>query len=117
MQINIKNLRVQTIIGAYDWEREKPQELIVNARIDFDGAKAAASDELADALDYKALKERIMAEAEGSRLRLVEKLAANICRLIMEDARVLRADVEVDKPRALSHADSVSVRCSMERTG
>jgi D-erythro-7,8-dihydroneopterin triphosphate epimerase len=115
MQIHIKNLHLRTIIGVYDWERSDPQDVIVNVWLQFDAAQPAKTDEIADTLDYKGLKQRIMEEVERSSFHLLERLAARILDVAMEDAKVLEATVEVDKPHALRLADSVSVRCSKRR--
>jgi D-erythro-7,8-dihydroneopterin triphosphate epimerase len=115
MIIRIKNLRLRTIIGVNDWERTQAQEIIVNIEMELDGAKAAASDDIADTVDYKSLKRQIMAEVENSSYFLLEKLSARILEIVRADSRVQRATVEVDKPSALRFADSVSVSCSFQR--
>ena len=115
MVIRIKNLRLQTIIGVHDWERERQQDVVINARIEFDGSAAAASDDLADSVDYKAIERRITEEIVHSRYNLLERLAARVIEIIMEQPRVQACEVEVDKPHALSSADSVSVTHSARR--
>lgn len=115
MQIRIKNLRLRSLIGIYDWEREHKQDVIINARIDFDGTAAAGSDRIEDTVNYKSITKRIIALVEDAEFYLVEKLADKILQLIMDDSKVLRAEVEVDKPQALRFSDSVSVTCSAER--
>ena len=115
MRIHIKNLRLRTIIGVNAWERENPQDVIVNVTMEFDGSKAVLSDDIKDTVDYMGAKLRIMEEVETSRFQLLEKLAHRILELVMEDPTVQRATVEVDKPHALRFTDSVSVSCSEER--
>lgn len=115
MKIKIKNLRVRTIIGIYEWEREHLQEVVVNVEMEFDGKKATQSDAIEDTVNYKALKKRILAEVEQSNFQLLEKLANHILQIVMEDPKVQKGIVEVDKPHALRFADSVSVICSEER--
>jgi FolB domain-containing protein len=115
MVIHIKNLRLRTIIGVNDWERDKPQDVTVNVRAEFDARRAAASDDVSDTVDYKAMKRRIMETVEASRFYLVEKLADTVLQAILEDPKVRRATVEIDKPRALRFADSVSITASAER--
>ena len=115
MRIHIKNLRLRTLIGIFDWEREHKQDVVVNVRIDFDGATAAASDQIKDTVDYKTITKRIIGLVEAAEFYLVERLADRILQLIMDDQKVQRAEVEVDKPQALRFADSVSVTCSAER--
>lgn len=116
MKVRIKNLRLRTIIGLYDWEREQKQDLVINVEFEFDGRTAGASDSLADAVDYKQLCKRIIAEVEASSFFLLEALAARLLALVLEDRRVLSATVEVDKPGALRFADSVSVTASGTQT-
>ncbi len=107
--IRITNLRLRTIIGANDWERDHKQDLIINVRIEFDATKAAASDNLDDTVDYKTITKDIIREVEGSSYQLLEKLADRILAIVTAHAGVKAARVRVDKPHALRFADSVSV--------
>ena len=115
MIIRIKNLHLRTIVGINDWERETQQDVIINVELEFDGTRAAETDTIEDTVDYKHLKRRIIDAVESSKFYLIEKLAAHVLSIIMEDKKVIRASVEVDKPHALRFADSVSVLCSSER--
>ncbi len=115
MVIRIKNLRLRTVIGVNDWERQQAQEVIVNVEMEYDGAPAAASDNLADTIDYHALKKRILAAVEKADCFLLERLATMVLDIVRQEAKVVRAVVEVDKPGALRFADSVSVSCSFQR--
>ena len=115
MQIHIKNLRLRAIVGIFEWERNHPQDVIFNVYIDFDATDCIRSDSIDDTVDYKALKKRIIQEVEKSQFFLVEKLAAHVLDLIMQEQRVVEASVEIDKPHALRFADSVSVRLSAAR--
>lgn len=114
MIIRIKNLRLRAVIGVNDWEREVKQDLIINVEFEFDGGKALASDDIKDTIDYKQLKRRIIREMEDSEYHLLDAFAGRILEIVMDDARVTKATVEVDKPHALRFADSVSVLCSSE---
>ena len=110
MEIKIKNLRVKTIIGVNDWERETKQEVLINLNIEFDGDRAVRSDRIEDTINYRTVTKRIIEEVEKSNFFLLEKLADRIIRTVADEANVVSATVEVDKPGALRHADSVSVR-------
>jgi len=107
--INIKNLRLQTLIGIFDWEREAKQEVIINAQMDYDATDAIQSDTIEEALDYKTITKEIVAAVEESEFFLLEKLTNHVLQLIMSHDRVETATVTIDKPGALSHAESVSV--------
>lgn len=115
MLIRIKNLRLRTVIGVNDWERELRQDVIINIEMEFDGSKAVQSDDIADTVDYKLLKRKIIQRVETSSFQLIERLASEILDLVLEDKRVMRAMVEVDKPHALRYADSVSVVVEKKR--
>jgi D-erythro-7,8-dihydroneopterin triphosphate epimerase len=110
--IRITNLKLRAIIGTNDGERECKQDVIINVKIDFDSAKASASDNIKDTIDYKTLTKHIIDEVEPSSFFLLEKLTRHILNIIMEDPLVLEASVRVDKPLALRFSDSVSVELS-----
>ena len=111
MIIKIRNLRLRVVVGVNDWEQVSPREVVANIEMEFDGARAAASDNVADTPDYSAICRRIMERVEPQRFALLEKLAAQILSIVLQDQRITRATVEVDKPGALHFADSVAVVC------
>ena len=115
MTIRIKNLRLRAIVGIFEWERHNPQDVMLNVALEFDATAAAASDAIEDTVDYKALKKMIIQEVESSNYQLVEALACHVLDVIMQEPKVLRATVEIDKPHALRFADSVSVSLTAER--
>jgi len=115
MKIKIKNLRLRTIIGANEWERHVLQDVVINVKLEWDGGNAAKSDKLEDTIDYKKLSKEIIRIAENSKFQLIESLAKRILDHIMEDQRIQKASIEIDKPHALRFADSVSVSFNAER--
>lgn len=115
MQIKIKNLKAVAIIGTNNWEREVKQDVVINITMDFDGSEAVEGDDLSRTIDYKDLARMIITEVEKTSFYLLEKLADYVLGLVMENRRVKKATVEIDKPRALRHSDSVSVTCSRSR--
>lgn len=116
MIIKIKNLRLRTIIGIFDWERTDKQDVIINATMELDGSRAAQTDKIEDTLDYKTINKDIIELVENAQFFLLETLADHILQLIMKKSGINRATVEVDKPHALRFADSVSVTTSAERS-
>jgi FolB domain-containing protein len=113
--IHIKDLALRTIIGIFDWEREKAQDIIINIAIEYDASRAAISDDIKDAVDYKTIKQGVIRLVESSRFNLVEKMAAEILKLVMAHALVDAATVTIDKPNALRFAKSVSLTMSSAR--
>lgn len=109
-QIHIKNLRLRAIVGVYDFEKENPQDLILNIHFDYDASVAAKSDQLDHAIDYHALSKRIASYVQESRHELLESMAAKVLELVMDDRRAIHAQVCVEKPAAIPGADGVCVR-------
>ena len=116
MLVCIKNLRLSAILGVYDEERHAEREIIVNVRVEYDPAAAIRTDALEDALDYKQIRNRIAGVVSGTRFRLIETLANGIVEELVKDPRILKLRLEVDKPKALRLAESVSVIVRWKRT-
>ncbi len=108
-RIIIRDLLVRTIIGINDWEREHPQDVVINLDLDFDTRQAAASDDVDDTLNYRTLTKRVLELAEGSSFLLVEKLATEIARIAVIEFAADKVQVRVEKPGALRFARSVGV--------
>ncbi len=117
VKITIENLRLRTIIGINDWERETRQDVVVNVALELASGAAFTRDAIDETVDYKQLNKRIIEAVERSSFFLIEKLCDHLLMLVMEDGRVRRARVRVAKPGALRFTDSVSVECSAERKG
>jgi len=110
----IKDLVVRGIIGVNDWERENPQEILINITVFSDTRRAAESDDLADCVDYRALAKKVQAHAETAARFTVEALANDLAAICLENKMVERAIVQVEKPGAVRFAASVGVE--VERT-
>jgi dihydroneopterin aldolase/D-erythro-7,8-dihydroneopterin triphosphate epimerase len=114
-QIHIKDLRLRAIIGINAEERRDWQDVLINITLDTDTRAAAQSDDINDAIDYRSLTKQVIQLVENSHYYLVEKLAAEIAALCLQDGRVARASVTVEKPGALRFARSVGVALQRER--
>lgn len=115
MILRIENLRLRTIVGIYDWEKENKQDLVVNVELEFDGSKAARSDNIDDSVNYKTINKQIIEHIENGNFDLIEKIAGDILDIIFGNDKVEKATVKVDKPGALRFTDSVSVQLSREK--
>ena|SRR3989338_2283418 len=113
--IRITDLTLKTIIGTNNWERTTRQKIIINAVIEYNAAKAIASDSIREAVDYKTITKKILARVKSSKFYLLEKLTAFVLEIIMENKKVRKATVRIDKPLALRFAKSVSVELSRKR--
>jgi dihydroneopterin aldolase len=116
-RIFITALTADAVIGIYDWERHVKQRLEIDLEMWLDLRSAGASDAIEDTLNYKSVAKRVLALVEASSLRLVEALAGEIARVVLEEARVARVKVTVHKPGAIRHSRDVGVVIERGRDG
>lgn len=107
--IFLRDLRIETIIGIYDWERTTPQTVSIDLEMAWDTARAAASDDIADTLDYKAVAKRLIAFVGESRFQLVETLAEHIATIIRQEFGVAWVRVTLHKPGAVRGSKDVGI--------
>ncbi len=105
----IENLRIDTVIGIYDWERRVRQPVVLDIEMAFDNTRPAASERIEDTLDYKAVSKRLIAFVEASEFGLVETLAERCAQLIREEFGVAWVRLKLSKPGAVRGAKSVGV--------
>ncbi len=105
----IKDLVVRGIIGIEDWEREKPQEISINITLFSDQRAAAASDDIADCVNYRTVAKKVIAHAESAARLTVEALAADIAKISLAEPLVQKVRVRVEKPGAVRFSKSVGV--------
>src|ERR1043166_4665865 len=115
-RILIKDLMLRCVIGLGEEERREKQDVLINLILWADLRNAAASDSIKDAVDYSALKKRIITLVEGSQYHLAETLADRVATLCLEEAAVLQVQVTVEKPTALRFAHSVGVEIIRSRS-
>jgi len=108
-RVFIENLTVETVIGIYDWEREIRQAVCLDLEMDFDIRKAAASDAIADTLDYKAVSKRLIHFIEQSEFQLVEALAEKCASIVLEEFPVRHLKLKLSKPGAVRGSSAVGV--------
>lgn len=107
--VYINDLRVDTRIGIFDWERRIRQTISIDLEMGFDIRKAAASDRIEDALDYKAVGKRVIAHVQQSEALLVERLAEEIAQILRSEFGVSWLRLRLSKPGALRGAKDVGL--------
>lgn len=107
--IEVQGLLLRTILGTNPEERVNRQDVVINLTLYADTRAAGESDNIEDTVNYRTITKRVIALVEESQFLLVEKMAAEIARVCLEDARVQRVRVSVEKPGALRFARSVGV--------
>lgn len=105
----IEDLRIEAVIGVYEWERHLRQTLVFDIEIATDCRRAAATDEMDDALSYKAVAKRLIEFVGQSEFRLVESLAEAVAGLLREEFGVSWLRLRVNKEGAVRGARGVGV--------
>ena len=105
----IEDLRIETIIGIYDWERTTRQVVALDIEMAFDNTRPAASDRIEDTLDYKAVSKRLITFVGESHFELVETLAECCAALIREEFGVAWLRLKLSKPGAVTGSRAVGV--------
>ncbi|SRR6056297_726158 len=105
----IKELRVETVIGIYDWEREIRQTVVIDLEMGGDIRAAATTDNIADAIDYKAVGKRLIAFVEEAEFQLVETLAERLAEIVCSEFNVPWLRLTINKEKALTGAAGVGV--------
>lgn len=107
--VYIRALRIDTVIGIYEWERKTRQTIVLDVEMSADIARAAATDSIQDTLDYKAVSKRLIQFVGESRFQLVETLAERCARIVREEFGVRWVRLTLNKAGAVRGADAVGV--------
>ena len=107
--VYIKELRVDTVIGVYDWERDIRQAVVLDLELASDNRRAASHDRIEDAVDYDAISSHVCTFIEGSKFKLIETLAEQVAALVMEEFHIPWLRLRVGKPGAVAAATDVGV--------
>jgi FolB domain-containing protein len=114
-RVLISDLAARCIIGVNERERKVKQDVLINIALYCDIGPAARSDRLADAVDYREVRDRVIEAVQVSQHYLLEALAETVAAACLEHSGVAKVTVRVDKPGALSAARSVAVEIERER--
>lgn len=107
--VQIKDLRFQTIVGCWDWERQLPQQVSIDLDMAWDISESVKTEKLDHALNYKAVAQRVEAFVCEAEFKLVETAAAKVADMLMEEFSVPWVRVSFHKPFAVKRSQSVGV--------
>lgn len=113
--IFIRGLKVETIIGIYDWERTLVRPLIFDLELGTDTREAAASDRMRDSIDYAAVGDTVREIALTLKPQLLETLAEKIARALFDRFPILSLRLHIDKPGAIQDVKGVGVSIDRRR--
>ena len=115
--IFLHDLKVETVIGIWDWERKIRQTVVIDLDMAADIQKAAATDDVKDTLNYKQVAKRVQQFVGDSEFQLVETLAERIAGIVTDEFGVAWVRVRVNKPGAIRGARDVGVVIERGTTG
>ena len=105
----LHGLKISCIIGIWDWERAAKQNVVIDLDMACDVAGAAASDNIKDAVDYKAVAKRMQEFVGNSSYQLVETMAEEVAQLLIREFGLGWVRVRVNKKGAVRGAGDVGV--------
>jgi dihydroneopterin aldolase len=105
----LHDLKIETVIGIYDWERKIKQTVILDLDMATDVSKAAASDHIDDAINYKSVAKRLIDYVEENHFQLVETLSERVAEIVLTEFGVKWVRLRVNKTGAVSYAGDVGV--------
>ena len=105
----IEGLTAEAIIGCLAWERRVKQKLVLDIEMNTDCQRAAQTDAIAGTLDYAAVSDRVLGFIQESSFQLIETLAENVAKLILQEFSCQQVKIRLKKPGALPAAQTVGV--------
>ena len=107
--IFLHELKVETIIGVWDWERKIRQTVSIDLEMGADIRRAAETDSIDDTLNYKAVSKRVQQFVADAEFQLVETMAEKIAELVLQEFKIPWIRVRVSKPGAIRGAKNVGI--------
>ena len=108
--IFLHGIEANCVVGVWEWEKQITQKIIVDIDVSADIAASAASDELQDTLNYKAVAESVINMLEKSRFQLIETMVEEVAQLVMKEFSVPWIKVRINKGGAVKHVRNVGVQ-------
>ncbi|KFA58854.1 dihydroneopterin aldolase [Gilliamella sp. Choc4-2] len=108
-RVLIEGLTVYTTIGVYEWEKTIKQKLIIDLEMAWDNQPAGQTDDVTLCLDYFLVSQLITNFIQSTQFELIECVAEQIAKLIIEKFAVQWLKVKISKPRAIANANNVAV--------
>ena len=107
--VYIKNLRIETIIGIYDWERQVKQVVSMDLEMAADIKMAAQTDNIRYALNYKSISKRIIKFVQEQKFKLIESMAEEVAQIVLIEFSVPWVRLRISKPGALRGSEDVGI--------
>jgi FolB domain-containing protein len=116
-KIFIQGVKVRGVIGIHEWEREKPQDILIDIALFCDTRNAGKSDNIQDCVDYEIVVEKVIDHVKSTQRFTVEALANDLAYICLDYPGVEKVRVCVEKPAALQNVQSVGVEIERSQVG
>lgn len=107
--VYLRDLRVDALIGVWEWERRIRQTLVMDIELGTDISRAGTSDDLADTVDYKAVSDRIIDCTRASEFQLIEALAEHLTRVVLDEFDIEWMRLRINKQGVLQDVRDVGI--------
>jgi dihydroneopterin aldolase len=107
--IFLRELKVETLIGVYEWEKRVPQTLQIDLEIALPDNRASETDDIHDALNYADVVRDIQSALASRHFNLIETLAETIAQMLLHDFRSPWVKVSVAKLNAIRGSRMVGI--------
>ncbi len=114
-KVIVRGILARGIIGINEWERDKPQDILINIELYIKDRDPAANDSITESVDYSKVTKKVIQHAESAKRYTVEALAEDIAQICLDDPKVLKTTVRVEKPGAVRFSQSVGVEIERNR--
>ena len=108
-KIFLRNLKVKTRIGIFEWEKAVDQMIHINLILYLDIKKSAKSKKIEDSVNYKSISKRIISLAENNKFELVESMIENMAEIILNEYNIQQITISISKPGAIRGSDDVGI--------
>jgi len=108
-KVFIRGLKIDAVIGVFEWEKQVRQPLIFDLEMAWDISKAAATDDLAYALNYQAVTEFVECFVQGNQFELLETLVERLADQLRQEFAMPWLSIDVEKPAVVPQAKAVGL--------
>ncbi len=108
--IVLTGLKISCIIGIFEWERKRKQDVLIDLKFPCDIRRAAQRDHIQETVDYKKIAKATIAFVEKSKFQLIETLAERLAAFLLENFRLSEIELNVSKPGAIRGSQNVGIQ-------
>ena len=113
--LSIEGLKVDTIIGVYQWEREVEQSVIIDLVLEIKSTSSGFEDSIEFAVDYVAVSDMVSNLVQSSSFLLIESLAEAIAGKLLKEFAIRSIRLKLSKPSAIQNAANVGITIERSR--